>query len=91
MPTQPDETTNTLWRQLRSALSFINHAQWEYQRGNVEAGDMWLGDSRRALGVAALTLSDVPSARLLEAVLTEPNATDAARAARGGIDVPTTE
>lgn len=84
---RPD--TKEMWRQLRAALSFINHAQFEYQRGNTEAGDMWLGDSRRALGVAALHLADAPSARLLDAVLTPPNVPDAD--VRGGIHVPTTE
>lgn len=91
---QPDLITD-LYKHLQHALGHINRAEFEYQRGDTEAGGMWLGDSRRSLGAAALLLSDVPDAegwsKLLDTVLTDPNATPAAIAERGGIHVPTSE
>lgn len=64
------------WKELQAALGYVTSAEFEYGRGNEEAGAMWLGDVRRSLGVLALLISDAPDvigyAKLLGHVLTDP-------------------
>lgn len=65
------------WRELQAALGYVTSAEFEYGRGNEEAGAMWLGDVRRVLGALALTLADdahaAAYALLLENALAEPS------------------
>lgn len=76
---QPEHRKALLWKELQAALGHISRAEFEMNRGDHAAAVMWLGDARRALGAAALLLSDDVDAaaysRLLTAVLTPATTT----------------
>lgn len=64
------------WSTLQEGLAYLSNAKFEYERGNLEAGEMWIEDLRRSLGVLALTLAEGPDvegyARLFGSILTPP-------------------
>lgn len=76
MTTPTTDVRAIQWKQLESALQHVTSAQFEYERGHVLEGRIWLDDVRRALGTLALTLADGPDAegyaRLFEGILTPP-------------------
>ncbi len=68
------------WRQIDAALTSLTNAQFEYERGDDEAGRMHVEDCRRALGVVALSLSEGKDAegyaRLFGDIMREPKRGD---------------
>jgi hypothetical protein len=64
------------WKQLEAALFSLTNAQFEYERGDLEAGRMHVDDARRALGTVALTMAEGPDAegyaRLFSAITDAP-------------------
>jgi hypothetical protein len=79
IPTAPPapDVRRMQWSQLNLAFAAIRHAEFEFARGALDEGGMWLDDARRALGALALTLAEGPAAegyaRLFESILTPPS------------------
>jgi hypothetical protein len=78
IPTAPPapDVRGLQWSQLNLAFAAIRNAEFEFARGGLDEGGMWLDDARRALGALALTLAEGPAAegyaRLFEQILTPP-------------------
>lgn len=72
----PNDKESHQWSELRRTLGYLNNAEFEFRRGDLEAGNMWLGDVRASIGALALMLSEVPDAigqgKLLEHIVTTP-------------------